>query len=340
MVDNIEKVIKGNRVLFGIAMFLKSLITPTSQRSITRIVLKYNLKRFKKYSGAFRQSKISEVSYLTWLYHVIEKGLAMPEMRLGFGHDKIIKLDKKITQFISLYGEKKQALDAIEVLLEYERVHVEACYQLPQDICEIVNKWKSKYPLLKPVLQSVCTKDVFWENINSDFPRFMKSRHSVRHFSGTISEQQIIDAIELARFAPSACNRQPARVHIVSDKKLQEKCLALQNGNRGFGNLADKLLVVTGDLSTVLGGQEFFDLGTNVGIFIMNLSYGLHYNKVAHCILNWYALPKQDRALRKILNIPDEETVFAYIVCGNLPEAFKVVASPRIDADEIYTIHN
>ena len=339
MIENVKKIVKGNCILYRIAKILKSFKPPKSQQSITRTVLKYNLKRFKKYSGAFRKSKVSDISYLTWLYHVIEKGLAMPEMRLGFGHGKIIELDEKISEFISLYGEKKQALDAIEVLLEYDRVHCEAGYQLPQDISMIVNKWKAKYPLLKPVQQNVYSKDAFWGNLNSDFPKFMKSRHSVRHFSGAVSEQQIINAIELARFAPSACNRQPARVHIVSDKKLKEKCLALQNGNRGFGNLADKLLVVTGDLSTVLGGPEFFDLGTNVGIFIMNLSYGLHYNKVAHCILNWYALPKQDRALRDILNIPDEESVFAYIVCGDLPETFKVVASPRIEADEIYTIH-
>lgn len=126
---------------------------------------------------------------------------------------------------------------------------------------------------------------------------------------------------------------------MVVDKNLIAQCLSLQNGNRGFGNLVNKLLVVTGDLSSVLGAQEFFDLNTNVGIFIMNLSYALHYNKVAHCILNWYVLPKEDKKLRKLLQIPDEESVVCFIACGDLPERFKIVSSPRITAKDIYTIH-
>ena len=113
----------------------------------------------------------------------------------------------------------------------------------------------------------------------------------------------------------------------------------MQNGNRGFGYLADKLLVVTGDLSTVLGAQEFFDLNTNVGIFIMNLSYALHYHKVAHCILNWYVLPKADKKLRQILELPENETVICFIVCGSLPKEFKIVSSPRITAEDIYMLH-
>ena len=88
-----------------------------------------------------------------------------------------------------------------------------------------------------------------------------------------------------------------------------------------------------------MGSQEFFDLNTNVGIFIMNLSYCLHYNKVAHCILNWYVYPENDVRLRNLVGLPNSETIVAFIVCGDVPEAFKVVRSPRVDAKQIYTIH-
>lgn len=143
----------------------------------------------------------------------------------------------------------------------------------------------------------------------------------------------------MAQTAPSACNRQPTRVHIIENKELIKQCLSLQNGNRGFGNLADKLLIVTGNLQTVLGSQEYFDLNTNVGIFIMNLSYSLHYYEIAHCILNWYALPKTDKNLRKIVEIPEEETVVSFIVCGKAPKEFKIAESPRVPVDEIIKIH-
>lgn len=143
--------------------------------------------------------------------------------------------------------------------------------------------------------QDFSTPAGYYACINSNFKDFSASRHSIRDFAGEIPVARIVDAIDIAKNAPSACNRQPSRVHVVVDKNLIAQCLSLQNGNRGFGNLVNKLLVITGDLSSVLGAQEFFDLNTNVGIFIMNLSYALHYNKVAHCILNWYVLPKEDK---------------------------------------------
>lgn len=109
-----------------------------------------------------------------------------------------------------------------------------------------------------------------------------------------------------------------------------------KSGLRKFGKQAAGC---NGGSLFCFGCSGVFDLNTNVGIFIMNLSYALHYNKVAHCILNWYVLPKEDKKLRKLLQIPDEESVVCFIACGDLPERFKIVSSPRITAKDIYTIH-
>lgn len=310
-----------------------------TQRRISNQVFEYNKKRFFKYSGVFRNSKVKDLSYLTWLYHVIEKGLAMPNMRLGFGHDKIVELYHLINTDMKRYGISKSVTDAVSVLKEYKRVHENANYRLPSDIMEILEDISNTFADIKPMNQTEVTKEEYYSSINKDFKDFSMSRHSVRNFSGSVSLDDIKKAIDLAHYCPSACNRQPVRVHIVSDPKLKNECLKLQNGNRGFGYLADKLLIMTGDLSTVLGGQEFFDLGNQVGIFTMNLCYALHYYRIAHCVLNWYAMPSQDKQLRKLLNIPDEETIFSFIVCGDVPEKFKLVMSPRIPVEQIYTIH-
>ena len=306
---------------------------------ITNLVFSYNKRRFKKYSGVNNDSQTKDMAFITWLYHVVEKGLAMPSMRMGFGIDKIKMLSCKIYFCYEKYGMQPQIQSAISVIKEYDRVHKESGFRLDSEIQSIIDKVCIDFPKVAPLIQTTFTRDEFFALSSADFYQFSKSRHSVRNFSGTISLKQITDAIDLARFCPSACNRQPVRVHVIVNKELKDACLALQNGNRGFGNLSDKLLIITGDLSTVLGGQEFFDLATNVGIFIMNLSYALHYNKVAHCILNWYAMPKQDMELRKLVNIPKEECVYALIVCGDVPEKFKVVMSPRIDVNNIYTVH-
>ena len=312
-----------------------------SNDQMEEMVFGYFRYRFQHYSGAFTKSKAKDMAYLTWLYHVVEKGLAMPEMKLGFGNEKIKELSKLIKNNFELYGDSSEVRTASAVLLEYKSRHEQLGFKLNDDINHCIEVVKELFPDIEPEQQVVTNYQKYFKDINESFPVFIKSRHSVRNFSSSpLNIQQIIDSIELAKYAPSACNRQPSKVHIVDNKSLINKCLSLQNGNRGFGHLADKLLIITGEIGTLLGSQEFLDLNTNVGIFIMNLSYALHYNKVAHCILNWYVEPSVDKKLRKIIDIPDSENIVAFIVCGNAPkEDFRLVSSPRITTDSLYTIH-
>lgn len=340
--ENIKELLKKNKITYQVGIEIKKLIMTTpSEKKIMKIVSDYYINRFYRYSGAFNDTKRKNDAYITWLYHVIEKGLSMPNMKLGFGIDKIEELCKIVKKYkIEDEIGKKTIESAVAVLLEYQRVHEKLQYKLPIDLEEEIQEIKKKYFNVKPINQHELTKEEFFQWSNAEFSIFSKSRHTVRNYTKEeIKLEDMIEAIDLARYAPSACNRQHTRVHIVSNKELISKCLKLQSGNRGFGHLGDKLLVVTGDLSVVLGALEFFDLNTNVGIFIMNLCYSLHLKKIGCCVLNWYALPKQDKKLRKILNIPDEENVVAFIICGKVPDKFKIAESPKIDAKEIYTIH-
>ena len=310
------------------------------QDDILEEVFDYYKDRFLNYSGAFSNSMGKDEAYLFWLAHVVEKGLAMPNMKLGFGKDRVIELASKLDQFKTNYSSNSVAFEAgVDVLREYDRIHKLNNYELSEDTKQVISKFLGNYTPKSD--RGVYTPDTFFANIQESFESFSKGRHSIRNFNLTedVQIEELIDCIKLAQMAPSACNRQPVRVHIISKKDDIAKCLSLQNGNRGFGNLANKLLIVTGNLQTVLGAQEFFDLNTNAGMFLMNLSYSLYYHKIAHCILNWYALPKDDKALRKYIGIPDQENIVAFVVCGKAPEEFKVAISPRKDVECIVTCH-
>ncbi len=139
--------------------------------------------------------------------------------------------------------------------------------------------------------------------------------------------------------APSACNRQYVRVHCLSGKRQIAGVLALQNGNRGFGHLADKLLVVTADLEGITGVEERNDLFTNGGMFLMNLSYALHYHGIGHCILNWSVNPLRDQELRGVVELAPSECVVALLACGIPPGEFDVAASPRKAVDDLFVPH-
>lgn len=319
---------------------LQKYLPPKSQKRMMREITKYYNNRFLKYSGCKEKSYIRDGAYMTWLSHVIEKGLAMPNMRLGFGKDKILELLKFIDEYEKKYRKNDMPyIMAINVLKVYREVHQKNNYKIDDTIQRQIDAL--------PDVQSkeVCQKfeytaEDFFAQRNSPFPEFAEARKSVRNYDvrKRVSLDDLIDAIKIARTAPSACDRQPARVHIITNRDKVNRCLALQNGNRGFGYLADKLLVICGDLRTVLGAQEYFDLNTNIGIFLMNLSYALYYKKIGHCILNWYALPDVDKKLRQIISIPEEENIAAFIVCGVVPENFNIAVSPRFEVEHFYTV--
>lgn len=340
----IKTALKKNPIIYDTYQKLKLTwnCSKLSQMIIMNKILKYSKSKFYRYAGAFHKSRVQDTAYLTWLYHVVEKGLAMPNMKIGFGEKKVGELCEKLENYKANYGiENVTYLSGVETLYKYRHVHQDLGFELPTNISNAIDRLTQNMNLEENMLEGGYTRDSFYKNNRAEYPVFASSRHSVRDFDTKkdLALGELIDAIKTAQTAPSACNRQPTRVHIVTSKAMIEECLAMQNGNRGFGNLANKLLIVTGDLQTILGAQEFFDLNTNVGIFIMNLSFALHYHEIAHCILNWYAMPKEDIRLHKIVGIPDQENVIAFIVCGKAPNEFKIAISPRVETDEIVKIH-
>lgn len=82
-------------------------------------------------------------------------------------------------------------------------------------------------------------------SLEMDYEQFVKSRHSIRHFNSTpVKIDDLKEAINLARYTPSACNRQGWRTRIIVDRDIIRGILENQNGNRGFGQEIDKLLVI------------------------------------------------------------------------------------------------
>lgn len=309
-----------------------------------RRVFSYDERRFLRYSThSYEKNKMGAISLIIMNYHVIEKGLTMPNMRLGFGRKRLLDLIKLCNEFIDKYGaEDPQLKSSISIIAEYKKIHKDANYELDEECLNKIDSLLKRAPC-EPSQQIDMTRQEYFSDINAPFDLFSASRHSVRNFEGEVSIEQLRNAISLANNAPSACNRQYVRVHCISDKKTINECLALQNGSRGFGHLADKLLIITTDLRGIWE-FEHNDLYTNAGIYIMNLCYALHKNMVAHCILSWSVPPSTDIALRKLLKssnveLNDAESVAAFIVLGGVPKCFKLARSMRRSVDETLVVH-
>lgn len=177
----------------------------------------------------------------------MEKGLASPDPRVGFGQPKISDLIKKTREYESLGGNGISELIR-DTLRSYREMHQgkEDVFQgqFLSDLSEFVNesgfqkkgglKYLSKYQWKKYSIE--------------DYGEFISFRHSVRDFSGQPVEDHIVkSAIKASLNTPSVCNRQGWFVHYYNDNSRINELLSFQNGNAGFSHCIDKLLLVTGN---------------------------------------------------------------------------------------------
>lgn len=301
----------------------------------------YDKKRYLKYSGtkSVHTRKQLEARIIAH-YHVLEKGLSMSETRLGFGLDIVNNLIQLLKKYQINFGEfSLQCKAGIATLKAYIDFHNENNFEIAKvenDAEDLVRNffWESNFAGTKYILQNELIV-----NAEKPFKEFAFSRSSIRNYTEEDVDLNLIyEAIQIAQKSPSVCNRQSSKVYIVQGRKKINEVLSIQNGNRGFGHLANKILVVTSDLQSFEGVRERNQSYIDSGLFSMSLLYALHYNRLGACTLNWSVEKDRDIALRTILSIPDSEVVSLMISVGHIPELVKVTCSPRYNLKEIIKV--
>lgn len=300
-------------------------------RSEAARAFRYDMAQFMANAGALHlDRKAAARAEIVMGYHVLEKGLTMPHRRLGFGKGAVVHLMNLVDSFERRFGGDPQVRHAVGVLRAYREMHRGSPDPMPR-----LDAFLAARADVPAAVEPHVRREEFFAAKDAPFPEFAASRHVARHFAGPVARETIESAVSLALTAPSACNRQYARVHAVDDPALRDRLFAIQGGTRGFGQDADKVLVVTADLSCVRWAWERHDCYVNGGIFVMNLCYALHCLGVAHCILHWSVPPETDREAHRMLGIPPNEAIVQVVACGMPPDEFDIAASPRLPVSEV-----
>jgi nitroreductase len=273
---------------------------------------------------------------ITKNYHILEKGLSMPEIKEKFGKEAatnlLIQCEKYVKFGYSL--DNNQFLSAIKVLEKYLEYNWQFL-DLKEHFNQIVNSLNLQMDHVDGGAKCLSKEDIY-QSIKKDFKEFSANRYSIRNFSDEeVDEKILIDAIRIAQKTPSVCNRQSSKVYIVRKKDLIQKVLSYQNGNRGFGHLVNKLLIVTTDIRYFIGGSERNQPYIDGGMFAMSLLYGLHYYGLGACPLNWCTNYRKDKKFKKMFGINDCENIIMIIAIGHLKDKFKVAVSQRRNLEDI-----
>ena len=280
---------------------------------------------------------------LLFQYHKLEKGLCMPGKKRFFGYNPA-------TTTLALLGVWRQRgyplndpiyLGAIETLRAYRaRINLtpperglELFAGLDAELARSPNEQKA---LSTPRPEMDATP----VGANEFFPALMRARRSIRSFSPIPAEPERIEhAIAMAQLSPSGCNRQPARVHCYADRAQIDPLLALQNGNRGFGQTASTLLVLTAEASGFFDASERHAPYIDGGMFAMSLILGLQAVGLSTCCLNWGVSPQDDRRAHKLGNIPESERIVMFILVGYPDVTALVPRSPRRALESVCIHH-
>lgn len=294
----------------------------------------YDAKRYVRHSSTHDNlvDPMTRKARLTKAYHSIEKGMALPETRKGYGDWALrqIRTDVPALEAGGHGGLETQGARA--TIAEYAAFHGD---DLPEDVA-----WTADFSTTAidhPGGTSKLTAADFDAAKAADFDRFARSRYSVRQYTGEpVSPEDIERAVSTALKSPRVCNRESRRVHVAYNEDARTRLLSHQNGNRGFGHTAGAVLVITSDV------RHFTDLGErnqgwiDGGLFTMSLAYALHGQGLGACMLNWSTVWWRDRNLRRDFGIPDHEIIITMMAVGHVPpDGVTVATSPVPDAASI-----
>lgn len=276
-------------------------------------------------------------------YHAIEKGLSLPEPRVGFGEGRIINTIELLNQYINKYGVTEfiyRPIVAIKQYFNFNHFHNYYNEKIERSFNLLINKFnidisnKDFGGIIK------YSKEENKKEIPAKFLNFVKSRHSIRNFNSfPVSKNSILKAIEIAQYTPSSCNRQPWKVYVFLNEEMRKKILNFQGGNKGFTNTINVALLITSNLNNYYI-NEIHQAYIDGGLYAMSLIYAFHSQNLGIIPLTTSFKRNKINELQKMFNISRNEIPIMLLGVGHLKDEFFVTCSKRNEVGDNTIIVN
>jgi len=242
--------------------------------------------------------------------HRLEKGIYHPERKEIFGFGIIDELTDELEGMKS-----KTPIDSSELNWGMSVIDLYLSY---------VDNDKARY--CRKLISSIESVDYGRELVtheNIDSPRFLGlrdvclSRESVRFFEKKDVPHSLLDAaVEIAREAPSACNRQPFQLYPLTSKAKIMEIGRLAPGTSGFLENIPMLIPVVGCLESFRHFRDRHLIYTDSGLFMGHLVLALESLGLSSCILNWTPDWDNDRKAISKLELTKDKTIICLIAVG------------------------
>jgi nitroreductase len=275
--------------------------------------------------------------------HTLEKGFSHFNLR-PFGQKKIkiiINLLKKQINFNN-YENLFSFIIGINSLREYKKIYEEHKWTDKLEYKE-VSEFLIKYTKIKEQKTGayILTKEELKSDYNIDYRKFIKSRHSTRNYKNmTLKIEDIKEAIDMAKYSASACNRQYIKVHYYPKGKMRQNIIDYSIGKGGLYLEGVNTFIVTFDTNALTGAGERNQGYFNAGLFSTNFVNALHSLGIGTCFIEFSNSVEEEEKLKEINKIPSNERIAVILYAGYYDEKSIFCMSPRKDVEEYFKLHD
>lgn len=270
------------------------------------------------------KSKHVNIATLRRNIHRLEKALIMRPRKSIFALDYIaetvdeyVKLNKEAaklspsdlkwaTEVLALYFDSVEMIDKIQV--QKKRFEAVSLQKSIQNQIEPSDKSFVPYNLQDGQKLSVSYEDLL---------SLSMKRRSVRWYTDRkVEREKITKAIEVAKLAPSACNRQPFKFLIIDDPVKAKKIASIPFGTGGYSHNIQALAVVVGTLDNYASARDRHVIYIDGSLAAMSFMYALETLGLSSCPINWPDFELLEKKMAKALNLHYHERPVMLIAFG------------------------
>ena len=300
-------------------------------------------KNFFRSNNMFSHEDKNRIEYNILYYtHAIEKGLCHFKPR-KFGKNKAKHLIKLLNKYIKYKNHENNFsfINGINILREYNKLYILNHWTNVEEY-RIVSDFLKKFKSIKVIKSGayILNKNQIKNQYNINFKNFVKSRHSIRNFKKmSLKIEDIKEAIEMAKYTPSPCNRQYVKIHYYKGGKMKENVFKYSIGKTGFYIEGVNTFIITFDANGLNWPGERNQGYFNAGLFSMNLVNAFHSIGIGTCFIQFANTVEEEEKLKNINKIPSNERIAVILFAGYYDEKSIVAYSQRKEFNDYLILH-
>jgi len=261
--------------------------------------------------------------------HRLEKGLSYPTAKSVFAEDyigttvKLLDIGLRANEFDQhTIGWATSVLSLYFQVVQETSIIKQAKLQFDEILLKLGDEYKKDHV---PYLSSKRP------TLNISYDALMDlsiRRRSVRYFEDRKVDLGIIQkAYDIAKYAPSACNRQSFQFLFYNEKELVDKLSNVPGGVAGYTLPA--VIVVVGRYDGYFDVRDINAPIIDASLSIMSFLYAAETLGLGTVCINWPNLPDREKKIRKLIDIKSHEFVIMMIGLGYPLDAGKIPYSAK-----------